>query len=125
MREMKEIKPTYRNRTYWDSVKYESVKVNNLTINEFKNILRLAHVKDPSVVETSSFYAFGYLEKPTVFVSKEDGRVYAEVDNRDSRRQALFLLKILHRRNLVEGYRRMQGHFGEEKEGWDIGNSSS
>lgn len=83
-----------------------------------KNCLRLAHCKDPCIVECGDRFIYQYGDKASVFISKLDSKIYSDVDNDQSRRQAIFLLRILHRFNLVSGYRRKQEHKRKSISGW-------
>ena len=112
------VLPTNRLGVYRETVFYEKVKTEDLTISVLKNCLRLSNSKDPCIIETKEYFGYQYGDKATVFINKINGQIYAEEDTRESRNQALFLIKILHRFNLVLGYCRKQEHVEQPIDGW-------
>ena len=104
------LKPQYEDTKYRETVFYSRIKKEAFDIAKLKNCLRLAKIKDPSIVELNDGYVYQYTTKESIFIMKKDGRIYANRDSKEARRQALFLLKILHKYDLVEDYVRKQQH---------------
>jgi hypothetical protein len=113
---MKEIEALYRQEGYCKKIYYKRIRTDDIDVNTLKAVLRLSNCKDANFVDLPDFYAYGYSDKPTVYISKESGRILAEENNNKSRLQAIVLLEILESHDLVEGFCRKQHrrHQGEE-----------
>jgi hypothetical protein len=66
--------------------------------------------KYPSVVDFENYYIYQYCNKPPIYISQTDGRIYGEKDDHLTRLQAIFCLQKLNKFGLVEGFKRVQKH---------------
>jgi len=90
---------------------YEKIAYNR--IREFLNIktwkrICLENLPLSEVREENNYLTFQYPSKPKIYISKESGRVYSEVANRDSRYQAYVILRVLAKYGYVEEFKRIR-----------------
>ena len=89
-------------------ISYTRVK-EDLNIKTLNQILkaRLPNMKWKTE-ELDDFLTYQYDDKPKIYISKENGRIYCPENNRFSQWQAFILIRMLVRFGQVEGYVRHQ-----------------
>jgi hypothetical protein len=110
---MIEVIPQVKGRTYSETIFYTRVKIESLTQEKLYSIFKLSNDKTPSVTDIGDFFVYQYYEKPSVFISKKNGKICGLNDDHLTRLQTIFLLQKLEKFNLVEGYDRKQKHRGK------------
>ena len=73
-----------------------------------------------SFVESGEYIRFSYQNKPTIYINKKDGLVYAFKNGVEERKQAWHLFKILGKFGYIENYHREQHRKQKSKNlrGW-------
>jgi hypothetical protein len=104
-----EILPCIKSEKTLDYLDYKQIRLNFLNMKTLRQILK-NHLMTPdwSVFEDANYFAYQYEDKPKIYISKKDGRIYSEVNNNVSQFQAFFLLRMLVKYGYVEGYKRIQ-----------------
>jgi hypothetical protein len=109
-----EVSPLSDGKYYWEEIVYDRIRIDVLTA---KSLSRFAFKENvfftPTISENQTAISYKYDSKPPVYISKKDGRIYAERDNFKTRMTAIILLRILNKYDLVVGYKRKQKHRGK------------
>ena len=86
------------------------MKTEGLTQGELQRLFKEVGDKESNVTDIGDFFVYQYSGKPSVFLSKVDGKLYSKDNDHLTRLQGIFFLQKLSKFNLVEGYKRIQKH---------------
>lgn len=104
------IVTSVQGNNYSETVQYSRIRVETLNQDTLRKAFEKVNDKYPSVIDLGSHYGYQYCNKPSIFISKADGRIYGEKDDYLTRLQAIFCLQKLNKLGLVEGFKRIQKH---------------
>jgi hypothetical protein len=102
---------------YTETIRFKKIKTENLTQERLYSIFQETNDRFPNITDIGEFFVYQYSNKPSVFISKEDGLLYGREDNYLTRLQGIFLLQRLNKFGLVEGYKRIR-HIPRKSRMW-------
>jgi len=118
------ITPSTTGNSYDETIRYSRTKVENFNLKLLNRVFYKENAKSFQAGENASYFMYSYGNKPTVYFSKKDGRIYGEQNSRETRNQARIVLRILNKFGLVEGYKRLQNHRENGRDLWSSAKKS-
>jgi hypothetical protein len=98
------IKAGYKDYSYSDVVTGTVKSVDIRTLHSIES----NYFVPKSFIEEDNYIIFRYPNKPTIYISKKDGLLYAFSNGRDEQRQAWHLLRIIGKFGYVDNFKRIQ-----------------
>jgi len=107
---MVEIVPVRRSRGYDDIIQYDHVK-SYLNVKTLREIIKSRIIYPKWKVEDlEGYFTYQYENKPKVYISKRDWRLYTKDNDEKSRTQAYNICRWLVKFGYIEGYRRRRNY---------------
>jgi hypothetical protein len=105
-----EVVPCFKTPKSCDRIGYKRI-LEHLNIKTLRQIIK-SHVPYPDwkVEETEDYLTYQFEDKEKIYISKENGRVFSEVNNEHSQYQAFWLIRLLAKYGYVEDFKRIQRH---------------
>jgi len=103
------IVPFHYHGNWRQRIVYGRILTDRLTKMEIKRLFEEVHAKEiPDIIDKNGYIEFQYVEKPTIMISKKDGKIYCEqkelekYDMKYIEHQASILVTILNKGRRVD-----------------------
>lgn len=102
-----EVTPMIKGEKAIDRIEYTRIR-DHLNIKTLREIAKHCCLLPVDVQEDENYFSYQYPRHERICISKKTWRIYAEVNNEETRYQAFMLLRFLAKFGYVEGFKRIQ-----------------